>query len=289
MGAGPDGVDYSWARPNPAALAQAGIKLVARYLSHDDSKDISATEAAALHAAGIGVLANWESQPGRPLLGAAAGTQDGTDAAAKAELVGFPHGCCIYYSCDTDTNQSQWPTIAAYYKAAGAATNGRYTVGVYGEADLIEYLHNAGVVTSEWQTYAWSNGRLSAEADFYQYLNGQTVAGASVDLDRIIHPDLLGAWWPENSPYGENMPTADEIAAAVWNAQIRGHGTAGAPATTASHAASDWLIGTKASVGAVQAAAAGAVDVNALADALVAAGIGQAVVTALGQKLGTPS
>jgi hypothetical protein len=72
-------------------------------------------------------------------------------------------------------------------------------------------LHGVGVVTSEWQTYAWSNGRLSAQADLYQYLNGQQMAGAQVDFDRIIHPDQLGAWWPNGvAPSGGGTPIGDD-------------------------------------------------------------------------------
>jgi hypothetical protein len=214
----PDGLDYSYGRPSPATLKAAGIKLVGRYLSHDSTKNLTGPEASALHAAGIGILLNWESVQGRPLGGAATGQPDGHDAAELAESIGAPHGLTIYYSCDTDTTPGQWPMIADYYAAAGKATAGRYAVGVYGEADLIDYLHRHGVVTSEWQTYAWSNGRLSANADLFQYLNNQTVDGAAVDFDRIIHPDQLGAWWPSGSEF--DMPTADEIAAAVWNRKL---------------------------------------------------------------------
>lgn len=210
----PDALDYSYGRPDPAQLAAAGIRLVSRYLSHDTGKNLTAAEARALHAAGIGILLNWESVEGRPLGGAATGGMDGRDAAALCEQIGAPHGLTIYYSCDTDTTPGQWPIIADYYAAAGKATAGRYQVGVYGEADLIDYLHRQGVVTSEWQTVAWSNGRLSANADLFQYLINQTMAGAAVDFDRIINPDQLGAWWPEGSEF--NMPTAQEIAAAVW-------------------------------------------------------------------------
>ena len=214
----PDAADYSFSRPNIAELAQAGIKLVARYLSHTDAKNLTASEAQALHAAGIGILLNWESVEGRPLGGAATGTADGRDAATLAEQIGAPHGLTIYYSCDTDTSASQWPIIADYYDAARKATEGRYAVGVYGEADLIDYLHKRGVVTGEWQTYAWSNGRVSANADLFQYLNNQSIGGGAVDFDRIIHPDLLGAWWPEGSEF--DMPSAEDIAKAVWAQQL---------------------------------------------------------------------
>jgi hypothetical protein len=193
----PNAVDEYSPVTNPAALAAAGIRLVSRYLSPPPNpKNLSAAEAAALHAVGISVLLNWEWMSGRTMAGSAGGTQDGASAAQLAEQLGAPHGLTIYYSTDFDALPAQYATIAAYYRAAGAATSGRYRVGVYGHADLIDYLHGQGVVTSEWQTYAWSNGRLSDNADLYQYLNQQSLGGNAVDFDRIINLAALGAWTP---------------------------------------------------------------------------------------------
>lgn len=202
MGAGPDGIDQSWGYANPAQAAAAGIKVVSMYLSHDPSKNVTAAKVKAYHAAGIGVLLNWESEPGRPLLGKAAGKADATDAvalvAALIKAVGYaPRSkLAIPFSCDRDVTRLQLPRVRDYYAATKKALGRRYLNGVYGEADVIEDLHRQGLTVMEWQTYAWSGGRLSPEADFYQYLNGQHLAGASVDFNRIVHAEQLGAWWP---------------------------------------------------------------------------------------------
>src|SRR5450755_2963190 len=56
------GVDYSWGRPSPDGLRAAGYTFAARYLSPGATgKNLSAGEAAALVAAGVDVVANWES------------------------------------------------------------------------------------------------------------------------------------------------------------------------------------------------------------------------------------
>ncbi len=191
-----DGVDYSFSRANVAQLRAAGILVVERYLSHTPAKNLTVGEAAELHGAGIGILLGWESSAGRALEGAVAGSEDGRDAASQAQGLGAPLGLSIYFAVDEQAPRSHWDAVVLYLRAAGAAMSGRYKVGVYADADLIDYLHGQGVVTSEWQTYAWSNGRLSQFADFYQYLNGQTLAGASVDFDEIVHAGNLGAWWP---------------------------------------------------------------------------------------------
>lgn len=195
----PDAVDYSFGRPtSPAALKAQGVKLVMRYLSPPpNAKNLSAAEAKGLLAAGLGILLGWETNADRALTGRNGGRTDGKAAANLAQSLGAPLGLTIYYAVDFDTNRNspnQWAVIAEYFRGCGE--DKRYKVGVYGEADILEYLHGLGVVTSEWQTYAWSGGRLSSEADLYQYLNGQHMAGATVDYDRIIHADKLGAWWP---------------------------------------------------------------------------------------------
>lgn len=214
----PDAVDFSFDRIPGKTLAANGIELAARYLSHTAGKNLTAAEAQDLRTHGVGVLLNWESAAGRPLLGASGGAADGHDAAAYAESIGAPHGLTIYYSCDRDITSSQYAAIVAYYQAAKDATAGRYKVGVYGEFEIVEELHRRGVVDGEWQTYAWSGGKLSTQTDLYQYRNGQRLAGAAVDFDHIIHASELGAWWPDgHTPAGGGTPiTEDDMTYSDW-------------------------------------------------------------------------
>lgn len=208
----PDAVDQSWAYLDPGTARQLGIKLVSGYLSHDPSKNWTAAKIRAYHAAGIGVLLNWEAEAGAPLLGQSAGQQD---AAAWLELyeqlvagVGYSPAMKIaaVFSCDRDVNPAQYPAIDAYYRAAGAVLGGRFLVGVYGEADLVDHLHDAGLTQAQWQTLAWSGGRVSAVAGLYQYSIDRVLGGASVDLDQIRDAAHIGAWWPPGHPL--NKPPA---------------------------------------------------------------------------------
>jgi hypothetical protein len=59
----------------------------------------------------------------------------------------------------------------------------------------VEHCQAIGTARWFWQTYAWSGGKVSAHTHFLQYLNGQTVAGASVDLNQSRQFDF-GAWEP---------------------------------------------------------------------------------------------
>jgi len=205
----PSGADQSWGFADPKAAAAAGVKVISEYHSWDQSKNMTAADVVAYHAVGIGMLHNWESQPGAPLKGAQQGHADAVEAcrqvkAIHAALPQHParNRVVIYFSCDADVTEAQWPTIDDYYRAAKrvCAANG-YGLGAYGEAALVTHLHKVGITDSEWQTYAWSGGVLSPDADFYQFRNGQKLGGADVDFDRVIHPRQLGAWWPPRSPY----------------------------------------------------------------------------------------
>jgi hypothetical protein len=201
-----DAIDQSWGYLDPATAQRLGIKVVADYLSNDPSKNWTVAQIKAYHSHGIGVLLNWESEAGRPLLGAAAGQQDATTAVALARSliaqVGYaPRSqIAIVYSTDRDTTPAQYPAIDAYYSATRATHAGRFLNGAYGEADLIEHLHAAGLTTVEWQTLAWSGGRISPEADLYQYQIDSTLGGSSVDLNQIRNASHLGAWWPPGHP-----------------------------------------------------------------------------------------
>ena len=49
-----EGVDYSWSRPDPAALVKAGKRFVIRYVSYDQTgKNLTRKEADAIRAAAV--------------------------------------------------------------------------------------------------------------------------------------------------------------------------------------------------------------------------------------------
>ena len=204
-----DAFDYSWSRPNPQQLAAAGIKAVARYL-FGPGKGIDDAERRALHAAGVGIVLNYEGNSGNHLKGAIQGATDGAAARNYARQLGAPVGTPIYYSCDQQVFPSSMPAVMAYLHAADA---GDHPARAYGQFSVLEKFGRPG-----WQTIAWSSGLISKHAVLYQYEIQQDFHGSQVDYDQILNIDELGAWWPEGSEH--NMPTADEIAQAVWDQQL---------------------------------------------------------------------
>jgi hypothetical protein len=82
-------IDYSWWRPDPNALRQAGITSVCRYLGYG-GKVIDKAEYDALHAAGISVMLNWETTGKSWREGYNTGVNEGREARRQARALGHP-------------------------------------------------------------------------------------------------------------------------------------------------------------------------------------------------------
>lgn len=188
------GLDYSSGRPDLTAAKQAGYLFMARYLSDPvpGGKGISKAEANAILAAGLGLVVVYEWYAGRALEGQAAGAIDGKAALAFARAIGFPESKPIYFAVDIPATSAQQPAIDAYLRGA-ASIIGAARIGVYGSYYVVERCFTNKTAQWFWQTRGWSNGRISSHTHFYQYLNGQTVGGASVDLNESKQDDF-GAW-----------------------------------------------------------------------------------------------
>ena len=154
-------LDYSFARPNPAAMKAAGYSGVMRYLSYDSTKNLSKTEAIGLHAAGLDIGLVWETTATRAGEGSIAGAVDAIAAEAQATALGYPADAVIFYGVDYDAAPQ---AVAPYF--AGVKSKARRPVGVYGSKRVVE-----GVAAPyKWQACAWSAGLVSTQAHLYQRL-----------------------------------------------------------------------------------------------------------------------
>ena len=127
-------------------------------------------------------------EDGRELLGGhAAGVAVAHRARALADSLGIPAGAPIHFAVDFDPSPDQIPTLVAAIDGA-AETLGYNSVGGYGGLSFIEAIR--GHCKYGWQTYAWSHGQVSSNATLYQYLNGQTLNGGSVDFCRNLAEDF---------------------------------------------------------------------------------------------------
>jgi hypothetical protein len=188
------GVDYSWGRPNPAILKQAGFLFALRYLAPPTSgKVIGLAELQALHAAGLGVGLVWETYASRPLEGAAAGQADGVEARAQAKALGFPDGFPIFGAVDSDPPASEYPAIAAYLQAGG--------FDCYANAGTCQYMSDHGVCHHFWQ-HDWGGGTF---ADRHIHQRGQTtIGGAQVDINDAFETCCI--WFPPSQVHVQSVP-----------------------------------------------------------------------------------
>ena len=119
--------------PYVRRLMAANIQFVGRYL-----KNLTLTEALALSAAGIRIVAIYETTGRRALLGAAAGGLDGTSAALLMRAVGAPPGAGVQFTVDVDVNTVQVETVVNYFNAAKATMGVDYVAGLYGSGLVLE-------------------------------------------------------------------------------------------------------------------------------------------------------
>jgi len=173
--------------PDPSDVPRTTCELIG-YVSPNPAKNLTADVWAACRDTGILIGLVRESTAGRALEGQAGGAADGQAAEDQANTVGYPVDAVLFFAVDQDTTAADYPAIQGYAEAFNEGT--RRPVGSYGETDVIDHFVTPGVqpVRYVWQTAAWSDGRLSAEANLYQ---------------RFGHPG-----WPV--PAGTSADTFDE-------------------------------------------------------------------------------
>jgi hypothetical protein len=186
------GCDYAWApHPTIASLKAVDIKFVCRYLSTDDSKNIHPDEKGSLEAAGIAIVLNWEVAADAMANGRGQGVSDAAEAKTQAEALGMGNAP-IYFSADFDANELEVSLCVAYMEGV-CSVIGLARAGVYGDQQVTTACKDAGVCTFTWGTPAWAGDPAGWHVNIYQYENGATIGGASVDLDAGYGTDW-GQW-----------------------------------------------------------------------------------------------
>lgn len=168
--AGTLGVDYSFARPSPSALYDAGVRFVSRYLAVKSSKVIDADERDALWAAGLTILLNWEQSAGDFMV-PSKGASQGSEAASQAAALGYPTDLPILVSCDSDANTAGKQQAALEYFQNFTSGAGGHTLGVYGQSQVANLLVENGLVTMVWAPNAtsWNAGVAYTQLDIQQH------------------------------------------------------------------------------------------------------------------------
>lgn len=220
-----EGVDYSWARPNPETLYRQGKRFAVRYL-FPSGKGLTAAEVTKLHAAGLSVVLNYEGASGGPRNGMEQGRQDAKRAVAYAVEVGAPKGCPIYFSVDFDASLTELRGCVHEYFVGVASVLPHNRIGIYGSYRTVEVSREWRIPMWFWQTYAWSGGRWSHANHIEQYRNGVSIAGGTVDLDRARAVNY-GQWSCDVITDQDKNEIADLVVSKLLAERIHGTATEG--------------------------------------------------------------
>jgi hypothetical protein len=187
------GLDYAWTHPAPAAIKAAGLGFAARYLSHDATKSLTATEVLALRAEGLSIVVVWEDAAQAALRGQAGGVADAAEANRQAVACGLS-GIPIYFAADWDATPAQQGAIDAYLDGA-ASVIGRARTGLYGGYWPLSRARAAGKASRFWGTLAWSGNEWGTCGWLPDIMQGAqaSVGGVTVDLDTSLSADF-GQW-----------------------------------------------------------------------------------------------
>ena len=212
-------IDYSWGHPNLEQLRGLGITGVIRYVTGSGGKALSRDEIAQIRANNLTLTLVYETTGQTVKGGNVAGRADAQSALNAIRTLGLPLSV-VYFAVDYDMQPAEYGLLDAYLDGA-AGVIGKDRTGVYAGVNPCAHAMSRGY--KAWQTYAWSGGRVAQGIKIYQYSNGQTVAGGSVDRNRTSLDDYGQVRWNGRAPapapdHGNksNDEIASEVIAGQW-------------------------------------------------------------------------
>lgn len=224
-----EGVDYSFTRPDIAALAARGYAFAGRYVGlGTTNKLLTRGEALDLNRHGLRVVTLAEADARGALGGMGAGVEHAARSSLGAAAAGAPPGAPIYFAVDFQPTPGEMSTVGAYFKGVGEVIPVGQ-IGAYGGYDTIAYLFSNNLIGWGFQTYAWSHGRWHPWAKLRQLNNHVPFGGGLVDICEAVDPDY-GGWTVDGLPLpGEDETMTREEQAAfhiqrwrLWELQL-GH------------------------------------------------------------------
>ena len=171
---------------------------------------------AALRKAGLAPLPNWERAADffrHCTVGEARAA--GVEALVACRDLGFPADGSIdvVFSFDYDIPTSEYPAAAARLIAASQGLDGHYRGKAYGPIGFLEFLGAHQQPGPHWlmaSTFRATSQFHAAEvsAPHVALVQSHDAAGnwlsspiPGTDINTVINPHGLGAWWPDGSPY----------------------------------------------------------------------------------------
>jgi hypothetical protein len=187
----------------------------------------STTQPKAARKAGLGFVPTYEEGPSE-LVGASRATGRGVGrkilAAFKAKGLPLDGSVAVYPSVDVrvpiDGTDHDADQCNSAWQGIRDIVAGQISVRAYAEGAIIDALASAGLVDGPcWLAAPTSWPGYSVEDKHICMVQLDGDAPKGTDANHIItNPAALGAWWPDGSPYGGDMPLTDADVAKVVNA-----------------------------------------------------------------------
>lgn len=297
------GYAYDGASPFDLTAAKAhGAVAISGYLVGNPGgyNPVDRARVAAIRGLGLGFVPNWERGAaylvgcGRP-----GGVAAGIEAVVACRSLGVPDDgtVAVFFSWDAYVDPSLYAQCGVVADGIIAGLAGHYLFSAYGQGGLINYLISTGRIkpgVKGWLSMSEGFPGFNAQSPNVAMVQEHDASGvwysspvAGTDVNTITDPHGLHAWWPDNSPYGADMPlTQTEIqavATAVWGAQLHAVNADGSSGS-GNHPASAWLTGAASAASRAASTPPAAVDVNALAAQIVAK-IGADLATQVAQAI----
>jgi len=180
----------------------------------------------AARAAGLGVLPNWERQADYFLTCTMAQAQwAAKEAVTACRELGFPDDGTIAcaFSFDVDIPASRFVEMGAKVAALITGLGGAYRLMLYGQQALIDWLAAHGYITGKsWLMMSTFNQPYNPRSPNVCMVQEHDIDGnwlssplAGTDINTITDPAALHAWWPPNSPYGDDDMSAADVKAII--------------------------------------------------------------------------
>lgn len=207
--------------PDLKAVKTNGGIALARYFVGNYAafqwKRVTTAQAAAIRAAGLGIIVNFEGGSD-PIAGANArgmslrdyGRWSAQEALTDIVACGVPQDGSIacYFSVDTGYDSSKFAALAEYFRGIHDIMDpARIQVKVYGDGAVIDFLVRTNLVYGkQWLAAptSWPGFNDKDPNLCMVQLVGSPVSGT--DQNEVLDPKAIGAWWPANSPYDPAAP-----------------------------------------------------------------------------------
>lgn len=219
-----------------SAKQHGGIVIADYLVGHPGGYD-PANEARVDHTRflGMGAYPNWERAAGFfNTCTVAEARAAGVEGAAATKALGFPVDGTIRiaFSFDQYVPGARFAEMGQKFDAVRAGIGAGFHAAVYGQYPLINYLvANGHAPGKHWLSGSTFNEPYNASGPNIAMVQSHDAQGnwintqvPGTDVNTVIDPHALGAWWPAGSPYASTTTASGEASMIYIKAPTGGIG-----------------------------------------------------------------